>query len=99
MPRLEPSRTIRILVAGVTLIALTLHARPAVRALGHRTATHARQTVWRRCSRNWRDGESERVTSRDPNILPDPCAKIRSTVEIFDSISGRTLVFIGDPND
>jgi len=33
----------------------------------------------------------------NPNITPDPCRSIRATVEIYDNLSGRTMVFIGDP--
>jgi hypothetical protein len=34
----------------------------------------------------------------DPNALPNPCAEIRATVEVYDNLTGRTMVFIGDPN-
>jgi hypothetical protein len=33
-----------------------------------------------------------------PNITPNPCLDIRATVEVYDNLSGRTQVFIGDPN-
>jgi hypothetical protein len=34
----------------------------------------------------------------NPNLVPDPCVDVRATVEIYDNLSGRTMVFIGDPN-
>jgi hypothetical protein len=34
----------------------------------------------------------------DPNEIPNPCADIRATVEVYDNLTGRTQVFIGDPN-
>jgi len=34
----------------------------------------------------------------NPNLVPDPCQDVRATVEIYDNLSGRTMVFIGDPN-
>ena len=34
----------------------------------------------------------------NPNITPDPCSRMRLTTEIFDNLTGRTQVFIGDPN-
>jgi hypothetical protein len=34
----------------------------------------------------------------DPNLLPDPCVDIRATVEVYDNLTGRTQVFIGDPH-
>ncbi len=33
----------------------------------------------------------------NPNLVPDPCGDVRATVEIYDNLSGRTMVFIGDP--
>ncbi len=34
----------------------------------------------------------------DPNSLPDPCSQIRASVEVYDNFTGRTMVFIGNPN-
>ena len=33
----------------------------------------------------------------DSTIVPDPCSQIRSSVEVYDNFTGRTMVFIGDP--
>ena len=33
----------------------------------------------------------------NPSLVPDPCADVRATVEIYDNLSGRTMVLIGDP--
>ena len=34
----------------------------------------------------------------DPNFPPDPCSQIRASVEVYDNFTGRTMVFIGNPN-
>ena len=34
----------------------------------------------------------------NPNFPPDPCAAVRATVEIYDNLTGRTTVFVDDPN-
>jgi hypothetical protein len=33
----------------------------------------------------------------DPNEVPNPCADIRTIVEVYDNLTERTMVFIGDP--
>src|SRR5260370_22888848 len=34
----------------------------------------------------------------NPNLVPDPCSQLRASVEVYDNFTGRTMVFIGNPN-
>jgi hypothetical protein len=63
------------------------------------------KTMFVDLNRNSLKAPSNRVPFRvvvsvigNPNIVPDPCADVRATVEIYDNLTGRTMVFIGDPN-
>jgi len=38
------------------------------------------------------------VRFADSRIPPGPCAQMRLTVEVYDALTGRTQVFIGDPS-
>jgi hypothetical protein len=35
--------------------------------------------------------------AEDPNEDPDPCREIRTSVEVYDNLTGRTAVLFGDP--
>jgi len=63
------------------------------------------QTLFIDLNRNTLKVSSNRVLFRavvgfisDPNQIPNPCADIRATVEVYDNLTGRTQVFIGDPH-
>jgi hypothetical protein len=63
------------------------------------------KTVFIDLNRNSLRASSNRVLFRavvssfeDPNEVPNPCTDIRATVEVYDNLTGRTMVFIGDPN-
>jgi hypothetical protein len=63
------------------------------------------KTIFLDLNRNSLKAPSNRVPFRvvvsvigNPNLVPDPCADVRATLEIYDNLTGRTMVFIGDPH-